>query len=392
MSNDATRPADVAAHFRKRYGAEPETVVRAPGRVNLIGEHTDYNDGFVLPMAIDREVRMALRPRPDGRVRAYSLDLDDESAFALARLERQEGWTEYLKAVAWSLALEGHELVGFDAVISGSVPRGSGLSSSAALELAAARAFRATSGFPWDPAAIARACQRAENEWLGVSTGIMDQLVSAAGEAGHALLIDCRSLATTAVPLPEGTAVLVLDTSTRRKLVGSAYNERRQQCEAVARHFGVPALRDVSLERLEAAGSQLAPLLYRRARHVVSENERTLQAARAMQSGDAAEVGRLMNLSHASLREDFEVSSEALDAIAASARAQPGCLGARLTGAGFGGCAVALVESEAAAKIGQRVTDGYRAATGLSAAVYLCRAADGAGDIDAQGGSGGGDE
>ncbi|MEX2541879.1 MAG: galactokinase [Trueperaceae bacterium] len=381
MSHGQSRAADLAAGFRRLFAAEPELMVRAPGRVNLIGEHTDYNDGFVLPMAIDREVLIALRPRTDAMVRVHSLDLEERAEFSLDEFERDEGWAEYLKGVAWSLTLEGHRLSGFDGVLNGSVPRGSGLSSSAALELAAARAFRATSGFPWDPARMARVCQRAENEWLGVGTGIMDQLASAAGNAGHALLIDCRSLETTAVPLPGGTAVLVLDTGTRRKLVGSAYNERREQCEAVARHFGVPALRDVTPERLEAASRQLAPLLYRRARHVVSENERTLAAARAMRSGDAATVGQLMSLSHDSLRDDFEVSSDALDAIVGGARAEPDCFGARLTGAGFGGCAVALVASDAAAGIGERVMSGYREATGLAGRAYLCRAAGGASDI-----------
>lgn len=381
MSRGESRPVDVEDRFRDLFAVDPESLVRAPGRVNLIGEHTDYNDGFVLPMAIDREVRIALRKRTDGLVRVHSLDLDDQAEFRLGDIELGVGWIEYLKGVARSLALDGHELSGFDGVVSGNLPRGSGLSSSAALELAAARAFRATSGFPWDPARMARACQRAENEWLGVSSGIMDQLASAAGKAGHALLIDCRSLETTAVPLPQGTAVLVLDTGTRRKLVGSAYNERREQCETVARRLGVPALRDVSIEQLEAASGELAPLLYRRARHVVSENERTLKAARSMQSGDATTVGRLMNLSHESLRDDFEVSSEALDAIVAAARAQSGCFGARLTGAGFGGCAVALVASEAAVGIGERVRDDYLEATGMRAQVYLCEAADGASDI-----------
>jgi galactokinase len=383
VSPAATGPGDVVADFRRRYRAEPDFLVRAPGRVNLIGEHTDYNDGFVLPMAIDREVRIALRPRGDGIVRVHSLDLGSDAEFDTASLERGGGWGEYLKGVAWSLAREGHSLAGFDASMSGDVPRGSGLSSSAALELATARAFWSVSPFDWRPADVARACQRAENEWLGVSTGIMDQLVSAAGQQGNALLIDCRSLATEAVPLPAGTAVLVLDTGTRRGLVGSAYNERRQQCEAAARRLGAASLRDVSEEQFEAETGILDPLLRRRARHVVSENARTLRAAAAMRNGNAAEVGRLMNQSHDSLRDDFEVSSLALDAIAACAREHSGCFGARLTGAGFAGCAVALVEGEAAAEIRDRVVSCYLETAGMEALVYLCRAAAGAGDLPA---------
>lgn len=375
-----SEPADVVAAFRQRFGAAPSGAVRAPGRVNVIGEHTDYNEGFVLPVAIDREVRMAVRPRSDRRVVVRALDLSETTEFELDALERGQGWAEYLKGVAWALEGEGFAVAGFDATMSGNVPRGSGLSSSAALELATARAFFEVSGFEWDPVRMARVCQRAENEWLGVKSGIMDQLASAAGQAGHALLIDCRSLETTAVPLPPGVALLILDTSTRRGLVSSAYNERREQCEAAARQLGVASLREVSVERLRD-DSLLEPLLLKRARHVVSENARTCDAAAAMRAGDSELLGRLMNESHQSLRNDFEVSSRALDTIAACARAQPGCFGARLTGAGFAGCAVALVDAEKASAIARVVADCYREQSGRRAQVYLCRAAEGASDI-----------
>ncbi|MEJ2290540.1 MAG: galactokinase [Deinococcales bacterium] len=370
-------PAAVEAVFRDRFGEAPTAVVRAPGRVNLIGEHTDYNDGFVLPMAIDREIRIALRPRTDDTVRVFAADVGREASFTLSALGRGDGWQEYVKGVAWALRSEGYEVTGWDGVMAGDVPRGAGLSSSAALELAAARAFQASSGFLWDATRMARLCQRAENRWVGVNSGIMDQLISALGREGHALLLDCRTLEGEAVPLPDGHVVVVLDTGTRRGLVGSAYNERRAQCEAAARHFGVPALRDVSQEVFEAGAGGLPELPRRRARHVVGENARTLAAAEAMRRGDAAALGRLMNASHASLKEDFEVSSEALDAIVACAHARPECRGARMTGAGFGGCAVALVEEGAVnafvAAVAACYDDGER-----QASAYVCRPADGA--------------
>jgi galactokinase len=370
-------PPAVEAVFLERFGEAPAAVVRAPGRVNLIGEHTDYNDGFVLPMAIDREIRIALRPRRDDTVSVFAADVGLEASFTLSALERGEGWQEYIKGVAWALQAEGFALAGWDGVMGGDVPRGAGLSSSAALELAAARAFQLSSGFAWEPTRMARACQRAENRWVGMNSGIMDQLISALGREGHALLLDCRTLEGEAVPLPEGHVVVVLDTGTRRGLVGSAYNERRAQCEAAAIHFGVPALRDVSQEAFEAGAAGLPELPRRRARHVVGENARTLAAAEAMRRGDAVTVGRLMNASHASLREDFEVSSEALDAIVACAWSQPGCRGARMTGAGFGGCAVALVEEATVDAFVAAVTACYDTAE-RRASAYVCRPAYGA--------------
>ncbi len=364
--------------YAERFGGRPQALVRAPGRVNLIGEHTDYNDGFVLPMAIDREVAIALTPRDDGRVVCHGLDVGKDASFDLAALERGAGWPEYLKGVAWSLAEEGLDLRGWQGVMSGNVPNGAGLSSSAALELATARAFAAASDLAWDATRMALACQRAENRWVGVNSGIMDQLISARGEAGRALLIDCRTLEARSAPLPEGHAIVVLDTATRRGLVGSAYNERRAQCEEAARHFGVPALRDVGPEQLGRDAAALAPEVLKRARHVIGENARTLAAHAAMERGDAAELGRLMNASHESLRVDFEVSSPALDAIAACARERPGCRGARMTGAGFGGCAVALVEERAVEDFERAVRACYRRSAGRHAQVYVCRPVDGA--------------
>ena len=370
--------ARVTAEFTQRFGSPPKAIVRAPGRVNLIGEHTDYNDGFVLPMAIDRAIWIALSPRPDRLVAARSLDFDDTAEFDLDRLEKQAGWIEYLKGVAWALQEAGYALTGFDAVVAGDVPIGAGLSSSAAWELAAARAFAFTSGFAWNAAQMALLGQRAENKWVGVNCGIMDQMISAAGQANHALLIDCRSLETQSVPLPPGMVIVVLDTATRRGLVDSAYNERRSQCEAVARFFGVKALRDVTLEQLNEKRSQLDRVAYRRALHVISENDRTVQAAAAMQRGEAIELGQLMQLSHMSLRDDFEVSSRELNVMVECAERQSGCYGARMTGAGFGGCAVALVRQDAAEAFSAGVAAEYEDATGLTPNVYICTATNGA--------------
>ncbi|MFA6110524.1 MAG: galactokinase [Candidatus Latescibacterota bacterium] len=370
----------VVQAFGERFGAEPSVVVRAPGRVNLIGEHTDYNDGFVLPMAIDRAAWIALRPVAGRRVVVRSLDFGEEKRFDLDRLDEptREGWIEYLRGTAWALQQAGQVLTAWEGVVASDVPIGAGLSSSAALELATARAFAAVSGIAWEPAAMARLGQRAENQWVGVNCGIMDQMISAAGRAGHALLLDCRSLEFELVPLPAGTAVVVLDTGTRRGLVGSAYNERRSQCETAARIFGVAALRDVDLAAFAQRRSELEPLVARRARHVIAENERTVAAAAAMRAGDAAALGRLMDASHESLKADFEVSSPALDAMVEAAHRAPGCLGARMTGAGFGGCAVALVAVGETAAFSRATTEAYRRATANEPVAHVCQATNGA--------------
>jgi galactokinase len=367
---------DVLATFQTLFGRPPDLLVRAPGRVNLIGEHTDYNDGFVLPAAIDRELWIALRPRTDRQVRAHSLDFGADGFSLEALSPGEDGWIEYVKGVAWALTENGHRLSGWEGVLGGDIPVGAGLSSSAAVEMAALRAFSAVSGISWEPKEAARLGQRVENEWIRVNSGIMDQLVVGLGRRNHALLIDCRTLEVEAVPLPAGVALVVLDTGTRRGLVGSAYNERRQQCEAAADGCGAPALRDVDAAMLEAA-KDLDPTARRRARHVVTENERTLRAADALRSGDLGRLGRLMNESHVSLRDDFEVSTEALDVIVDLARGQPGCLGARMTGAGFGGCAIAVVEEGCAADFADRVSELYRDALGLEPEAYVCGAADG---------------
>jgi galactokinase len=369
----------VMAEFERRFGRPHAFVVRAPGRVNLIGEHTDYNDGFVLPLAIDRAAWIALQPYPDRSVMVHSLDNNQTIEFSWETMQNEAaGWAEYLKGVAWVLQQAGYTLQGWQGVVAGDVPIGAGLSSSAALELATARAFAVVSGWPWQAKTMARLCQQAENQWVGVNCGIMDQMISAAGVAGHALLIDCRSLETQPAPLPPETAVVVLDTTTRRGLVESAYNERRAQCEAAARFFGVPALRDVSLAQFQAQAERLDDLTLRRARHIVTENDRVLQAVEAMQQGDAVRLGQLMNASHDSLRDDFEVTNQALNVIVECARQESACYGARMTGAGFGGCAVALIRADAARQFVASVAAGYRAVTGLTPAIYVCTATNGA--------------
>jgi galactokinase len=365
--------------FEDRFGGEPTFIVRAPGRVNLIGEHTDYNDGFVLPMAIDRAVWIALRPRLDRRVVALSLDFDKKAAFSLEKFRRGRSWLEYIKGVAYGFQAKDYRLEGWEGVLTGDVPRGAGLSSSAAVEMAAARAFAAVSDLAWEPKAMAQVGQTCENRWVGVKSGIMDQMVSAAAKEGHALFLDCRSLEYEHVPLPDGVAVVVLDTSTRRGLVGSAYNERREQCEMAARQLGVKALRDVSQEEFKVKGKKLEGNVLKRARHIVSENQRVLDAVTAMRAGEAARLGVLFNESHASLRDDFEVTNDALNWIVEAAQSQAGCYGARMTGAGFGGCAVALVDGSRLGEFVPAVEAEYRQKSGLEAAVYVCRASAGAG-------------
>jgi len=365
--------------FQERYGASPYFLIRAPGRVNLIGEHTDYNDGFVLPMAIDRAIWIALRPRQDRHVECFSLDLQTRVHFSLDSFQKGgEDWGEYLKGLAWVMQDAGMDLSGWEGVLAGDVPVGAGLSSSAALEMAIARANVVVSDLEWDPTAFALLGQQAENEWVGVQCGIMDQLVSAAGVEDHGLLIDCRSLEVEPIPLPPETSIVILDTGTRRELVESAYNERRKQCEFAAQFFNVPTLRDVSVELFNAQAHGLDKIARKRARHVIKENERTLKAAEAMRARNARTLGQLMDASHESLRDDFEVSSDALNCMVSIARGYPACMGARMTGAGFGGCAVALVQESQTELFTAQVAHDYQEQTNLEPKVYICMASRGA--------------
>ena len=378
IADPTARALAVRKQFHDRFGDEPARIVRGPGRVNLIGEHTDYNDGFVLPLAIDFAVWVALRPRPDAVVRVWSMDFNEGAEFPLDSFSHgSPQWAEYVKGVAWALTESGYVLRGWEGVIAGDVPIGAGLSSSAALEVACARAFADVAGFEWDAVTMARIAQAAENRWIGVQCGIMDQLAATSGREGHAILIDCRSLEISTVPLLPGTRVVVLDTGTRRDLSSSAYNERRQECEAAARAFGVPALRDLAVGDLSKAPAGLSSAVLRRARHVVTENNRVLEMAEAMRRGDRGAVGALMRESHRSLREDFEASTEELDVIVACAE-RAGSIGARMTGAGFGGCAVALVPESSVGELVERAVADYERVTGRTARAYVCRASEGA--------------
>ena len=377
-----TKLKALQAEFAKIYGAPPEHIVRAPGRVNLIGEHTDYNEGFVLPMAIDREMLIAVRKREDRCIRMVALDLGGNvSEFSLDTAIQHDDsnkWSNYIRGVAWALLQHGLGLTGLDLAIQGNVPVASGLSSSAALEVCSATTFQTLAGFELKKVDLVRLCQKAENEFVGVNSGIMDQFISALAREGHALLIDCRDLSYQNVPLPRGATIVVSDTKKRRGLVDSEYNTRRAECEEAARWLGVRALRDASLEQFARLEKEMPPIVARRARHVITENARVLSAVDAAQKNDLETFGKLMDESHVSLRDDYAVSCAELDALVEIARAQPGCLGARLTGAGFGGCTVNLVRDDAVDAFVSHVTREYEERMRIVPQTYVCRAMDGA--------------
>jgi galactokinase len=374
--------------FEQQFPGEPPRIFQAPGRVNLIGEHTDYNDGFVLPVAIDRQVVLAARLREDRRVRLWATHFRQGSEFSLDQIvpDASAPWSNYVRGVALMLQQDGFALRGMDAVIAGNVPIGSGLSSSAAIEVATAVTFRDLCHLDIAPVALALLCQRAENEFVGMKCGIMDQFIAVLGQRHHALLIDCRSLDYELVPLPEGVSIVVCDTMKRRGLVDSEYNARRQECEqgvAILRAYlpDVKALRDVTSQDLARYGHLLPPVVRKRCAHVVSENERTLQAVAALRAGQVEEFGRLMDQSHVSLRDDYEVSCRELDCMVELARVAPGCLGARMTGAGFGGCTVNLVQTEATEAFRQQVAEEYQREMGVKPEIYVCEASAGAGGL-----------
>ena len=373
------------------YASVDSIGVRAPGRVNLIGEHTDYNAGFVLPVAISLEIQIRLTPTRDRRA---DITLEQNGERESVRLDaigpRRGGWIDYVAGVAAVLEAAGMATAGFVGRLASTLPISAGLSSSAALELASAWALLSAADRHADTAIdrleLARLCQRAENGYVGVNSGLMDQFASSCGMVGHALLLDCRALQYTAVPMPEGISLVVVDTGTTRRLVGSEYNERRAQCErgvAVlqARGEHVASLRDATVGMLDAAFAELGDVTYRRCRHIVEENERTLLAAAALQSRDLAALGELFAASHASLGELYEVSSSELDAAVEIATATPGVVASRMTGAGFGGCTVNLVHTDAVGRLRAAVEEQYAPRTGLVPNVYEVAAVDGAGLI-----------
>jgi galactokinase len=360
------RVARVAAAFRERVGRDPDGVWAAPGRVNLIGEHTDYNDGFVLPAAIDRLVLAAAGRRDDGRLRLWSLQSEPPADLHLAEVGpgKVEGWAAYPAGVAWALGQAGVEVGGADLVVDGDVPAGAGLSSSAALECATATALADLEGAGLDRVTLAGLARRAENEVVGVPSGAMDQMVSMLGRAGHALFLDTRSLDTEQVPLPleaAGLRLVVIDTRAGHRLVDGAYADRRAACEAAAATLGVPALRDATPTQVEAAAAALGEEGLRRARHVVTENARVLEAVRLLRAGELERLGPLLAASHASLRDDYEVSSPELDT-AVEAAVAAGAVGARMTGAGFGGSALALAPVDLVGRVDEQVRAAFAAA------------------------------
>ncbi len=387
---DVARLAAACDALSERFGRAPEGVAEAPGRVNLLGEHLDYNEGLVLPAAIDRSVLVAYVTRPDTEVRLYSMDFGGESGFSLDEAiirDEEQPWSNYLRGVFAAFRGEGFSGAGLDITVTGDVPISAGLSSSAAVEVAMAGVLRAAWRLDMDDERLALLCQRAENEFVGVQCGVMDQLASALGVEGCALLIDCRRMGREPVPLQleeHGLALLAVDSGVPRRLEASAYNERREECaealrllQPAMRERSPRALRDVTLDDLALHAGRLPPVLFRRARHVVTEQQRVTDGAAALRQGDHAMFGALMNGSHASLRDDFEVSCPELDRLVALARSLRGVLGTRLTGAGFGGCTVQLVRQEAIDAFAQEVVERYRNETGLPAKLHVCRAAGG---------------
>jgi len=373
--------------FAELYGDKPR-VFRAPGRVNLIGEHTDYNDGFVMPAAIEFYTFAAIGPRADSKLSVYSDNFSEAVEFDLDRIDRGPTghWSDYVRGVAGVLLTKGIKLHGANLVLRGEVPIGAGLSSSAAIEVAAANALLANSGVEMDRAEVARVCQKAEHEYAGTMCGIMDQFIACFGQRQHALMLDCRSLSYQLLPLDDNVRLVICNTNVKHELAGGEYNLRRASCEDGVRilrqHLpAIRALRDVTPEDLEKFAGEIPETTYRRCRHVVSEDVRVEEAARALLRGDMKEFGVLMAESHRSLRDDYEVSCAELDAMVEIASAIDGVYGARMTGGGFGGCTVNLVRANAVEAFTSTIKREYQRATNLAADVYVCSAAEGAGEV-----------
>lgn len=380
----------VEQEFRKLHG-EPRGIFRAPGRVNLIGEHTDYNEGFVMPAALAFYTTVVAGTRSDRTLSAYSLDFAEGIDFDLDALTPGPTghWGDYVRGVAGVLQEKGVSLRGTNLVIKGEVPIGAGLSSSAAIEVATAFALLAVSGVNLDRRQVAAICQRAEHEFAGTNCGIMDQFISCFGQAHHALFLDCRSLEDELLPIDTRVRIVICNTMVKHELASGEYNLRRADCEAGIRFLQdfLPhsrALRDVSPSQLAELGVGMHDRVFRRCRHVVSENVRTLAAADALKRSDLNRFGALMYESHASLRDDYEVSCSELDLLVELARQCRGVFGSRMTGGGFGGCTVNLVEAEAAGSVKAEVSRNYQSATGITPEIYICTAADGAGEVKEQ--------
>ena len=364
-----------SALFAATFSRAPDGRARAPGRVNLIGDHTDYNGGFVLPMAIDRDTELVFRSRQDSLVHIVS-EHGEPAMFDLDHLSHGDPpWAEYVRGVAWAMDVRDGQ--GWDGAVASDVPLGAGLSSSASLEMAVAEVLARNQDPPADSKALAVAGQRAENDWVGMECGIMDQLTVAASLAGSAMLIDCQDLSIEPIPIPDGVVFVVLDTATRRELTSSAYNERRATCERAATDLGVRSLRSIKVQDLDGVADSLDIVASARVRHVVTENDRVVRAAGALRERNLAVFGELLNESHASIREDFESSTAELDMIVDTAQRLHGCFGARATGAGFGGCAVAAVDADSVDAFRAALIDEYNRRSGLEAKTFECRPAAG---------------
>ena len=375
---------ELALRFEQAFRARP-SISSAPGRVNLIGEHTDYNDGFVLPCAIGFRTHVAVRAREDNKLIMCSGEFPGQFEFDVNALPgaHQNIWCDYPVGVAVALRNHGFPLPGANVMVQGEVPVGAGLSSSAALEVASALAFLGLSGGILPLPQIAQLCQRAENEFVGARVGIMDQFVACLGKAGHALMLDCRSLAYQFVPIPAGISIVICNTMVRHKLAGGEYNVRRAECEEGVRLLakrisGITALRDVSVAQLEKYRAELPQKIYQRCEHVVRENQRVLESSKALATGDLAAVGEYMAASHRSLRDLYQVSCFELDLMVESAQGLPGFFGGRMTGGGFGGCTVNLVNTPDAAAFADRIASRYHERTGIHPDVFVSAASDGA--------------
>jgi len=367
-----------------RFKAEPE-IFAAPGRVNLIGEHTDYAEGFVMPAAIDFATLAAISPRSDGKIVFYSENFGEECAFDSSALPvaASKHWSDYPMGVLAILAGEGHRMTGFSLSLYGDVPLGSGLSSSAAIEVATAFAVTSLLNVHYPGPQLARLCQRAENEFVGANCGIMDQFISANGEENHALLIDCRDLSFRPAPIPANVALVIANTMVKHSVAGGEYTSRRAEVEEAARVIArhrpeVRFLRDATVEDLKKWGGEMSPNALKRARHVITENTRTVAAAEALIHHDLKELGRLMAEAHESYSKDFEASCSEADTMVELANQLPGLIGARLTGGGFGGCTVNLVEQQEARKFAEALRTSYANATGITPQIHICHASSGA--------------
>jgi galactokinase len=376
--------AELILRFETEFGAKPK-VFAAPGRVNLIGEHTDYNDGFVLPCAIGFMTRVAIAPRPDRKLLLLSDSYRDRFEFDLDALPhaRLGAWCDYVLGVAVVLQQIGPLGHGANVMVHGEVPIGAGLSSSAAVEVASALAFMSMNGAIFPMPQVAKLCQRAENAFVGAQVGIMDQFVSCLGKAGHALRLDCRSLDFELVRIPANVRLVISNTMVKHELAGSEYNRRRQECDEGVRYLsqwypGIRALRDVSVEQLEQHAADLPALIRMRCQHVVNENQRVMDGSRALAAGDLVRFGELMRASHNSLRDLYAVSCEELDIMVEIAEGLPGYWGGRMTGGGFGGCTVNLVTTTEADQFVVEIKKRYQEKTGIHPDVYVCAAADGA--------------